>query len=227
MTAVSTPLLELARATRTDAVHLPNAVEPERFAAGVPPADDPELAALLAEGRPIAGYYGALARWLDYELLYRAACLRPDWRFVLIGPSLDESFRGRPLFELPNVAWLGPRPYRLLPGYLAAFDVALIPFVRDEVTRAVSPLKLYEYLAGGKPVVATAIPECQAIPEVEVVGTPEELARALDACRARGSDVAFRERLRDLGRQSSWAVRVETTLTALEARSGRIAMRPR
>ncbi len=118
-----------ARRVRPDALYLPNAVEFDRFAREeAPPPADPALSGLLSAGRPIAGYYGALARWFDYALLDELSRLRPDWSFLLIGPDLDGSLAGQPALARPNVAWIGPRPYETLPRYLRLFDVAMIPF---------------------------------------------------------------------------------------------------
>ena len=220
--AVARRLHAEALARRPDALYLPNGVEYERFAA--PPsnpaaaASDRDVAPLLASGRPVAGYYGALAEWFDYELVDEAARLRPDWSFLLIGPMYDQSLQGRPMLKRENVRWIGPRDYHLLPGYLALFDVATIPFRINPITTATSPLKLYEYFAGGKPVVTTPMPECAAFPEVTIVQDARELADALDPARARGRDSAFRDRLRALGRENSWDARVRTVLANREAR---------
>ena len=127
--------------------------------------------ALPTPGAPVVGYYGALAEWFDYPLLDAVAARRPDWRFVLIGPQYDESLPGQPLLERHNVRWLGPRDYVTLPGYLSLFDVATIPFRINPITLATSPLKLFEYFAGGKPVVTTPMPECEAFPEVLIATT--------------------------------------------------------
>jgi polysaccharide pyruvyl transferase CsaB len=218
--AVARRLLEEALARRPDALYLPNGVEYERFSAPAAPAStDRDVAPLLSAGRPIAGYYGALAEWFDYELVDETARLRPDWSFLLIGPMYDQSLQGRPMLKRENVRWIGPRDYHLLPGYLALFDVATIPFRINPITTATSPLKLYEYFAGGKPVVTTPMPECAAFPEVSIAGDAKELAAALDPARAKGRDPAFRERLRSLGRENSWDARVKAVLTQLAVAS--------
>jgi glycosyltransferase involved in cell wall biosynthesis len=115
-----------------------------------------------------------------------------------------------------NVAWIGPRPYAILPAYLRLFDVATIPFLIDEITRSTSPLKLFEYFAGGKPVVTTPMPECKAFPEVRIAATAGEFAAALDEARRDGADPARRERLREVGRANSWDARVRDVLAAVE-----------
>src|SRR5207253_9623223 len=127
------------------------------FAApAVPVPNDPVLARLLNSGRPLAGYFGALASWFDYALLDEVARRRPDWNFLLIGPNYDGSLDDQALLRRANVHWVGRQPYELLPGYLRAMDCALIPFLLNDITMATSPLKLYEYLAAGKPVITTA-----------------------------------------------------------------------
>jgi glycosyltransferase involved in cell wall biosynthesis len=210
-----------ARAVRTDALYLPNGVDYERFAgddATVP--DDPELARVLAAGRPVAGYYGAFAEWFDYDLVDEVALRKPDWSFVLIGPMLDDSLKGKPLLERRNVFWAGPRNYSRLSGYLRCFDVAMIPFRINDITLATSPLKLYEYMAGGKPIVTTPMPECAAFPEVRIARDAEEFSCALDAALEEGKDERFRSRLRQIGRENSWPARVEAVLSRIEERRG-------
>jgi hypothetical protein len=129
--------------------------------------------------------------------------------------SLNE--RGKALLDRSNVFWIGPREYSLLPNYLRLFDVATIPFVINNITLASSPIKLYEYLAGGKPVITTAIPECQAFPEVHIVRDAQEFSRALDCARQQGLDEAYRKRLRDLARRNSWNARVQLISERLRA----------
>ncbi len=132
---------------------LPNGV-PDAFLAAASVALEPgDLAAL---SRPRLLYVGAIDRWLDEALLVRLARAHPEWSLVLVGPVTAPLGALRPL---PNVHLLGPRPHESLPGYLAASDVCLIPFTVSPLTMAVNPVKLYEYLAAGAPVVSTALPE--------------------------------------------------------------------
>ena len=215
---VARRLHEEAKAARPDALYLPNGVEYERFAAPAAPPRDEATLSFLAPGAPVAGYYGALAEWFDYDLLAGVADAKPDWRFLLIGPQYDASLPGQPLLERPNVKWIGPRDYVTLPGYLALFDVATIPFRINAITQATSPLKLYEYFAGARPVVTTPMSECRAHPEVRIAENVEEFARALDEARAQGRDPDFRARLRSIARENSWSARVMAALRALDRR---------
>ncbi len=97
-------------------------------------------------------------------MIASAAFLRPDYEFVLIGQVHEVD--ATQLRVLENVHLLGEKHYRELPGYLQDFDVCLIPFRINTLTRAVDPVKLYEYLSQGKPVVATRLPELVPLEEL-------------------------------------------------------------
>lgn len=221
VTSVARRLHEQALRVREDALYLPNGVEYEHFAGDAAQMkEEPELMKFVQEGKPIAGYYGALAEWFDYELLEEVARRRRDWNFLLIGPKYDLSLseRGQPLLKLGNVRWIGHRSYQSLPSYLRLFDVAMIPFVLNPITLATSPLKLYEYFAGGKAVITTPMPECESFPEVSIARNAEEFAQALDPARAQGLDAEFRRRLRELAQQNSWQERVRVMMRHLQTR---------
>ena len=219
VTSVARRLHDAALTVRPDAIYLPNGVDEEHFLASEAlPEDDPEMAEFLTRKKPLIGYYGALAEWFDYGLVERVAAMRPDWNFLLIGPDYDDSMRerGQDLLALPNVSWIGPRSYDTLPAYLNLFDVGMIPFVINEITLATSPLKLYEYFAGGKPVITTRMPECEAHSIVQIVNDAEEFAQALDVALERGKDPGYRARARQLGVDNSWRSRARTVAEILE-----------
>ncbi|MCE5230185.1 glycosyltransferase [bacterium] len=201
---------------RDDKIYLPNGVEDWRFAAKcLPPPEEEHFDRLIAEKKPIIGYYGAIAEWFDYDLLAEVARLRPDWNFLLIGPDYDKSMHGHESLDLPNVTWIGPRDYKEIPSWLQAFDVAMIPFKINDITLATSPLKLYEYFAGGKPVITTPMPECMLYPEVHIVKDAAEFSKALDKALAENRDPKFRAKMRALGADNSWQARVRTVIAAL------------
>ena len=129
---------------------------------------------------PIAGpcliFIGAIDAYkLDLGLFEALVARNPQWTFVLIGPvgETDPSTDASPLIAHSQVHWLGPKPYSALPAYLAAADVALLPLQLNEYTRHMYPMKFFEYLAAGCPVVATAIPSLEDQADVAFLCPPE------------------------------------------------------
>lgn len=160
-------------------VCIPNGADVAHFSKPVPPAADTR-----DWGHPTIGFVGALAEWVDLELVAFLAASRPAWRVVLIGP---EGERASALQGLRNVLVTGPRPYATIPSYLAAMDVALVPFRRGPVTQKADPIKTYEYLAAGVPVVATDLPALRRLgPVVRLAGSHEQFLHQVDAAIAGG-----------------------------------------
>lgn len=104
---------------------------------------------------PRMGYFGVIDERMDLELLAGVADARPDWQIVMIGPVVKIDPASLP--RRANIHWLGGKQYAQLPAYIAGWDVALMPFARNQATRFISPTKTPEYLAAGKPVVSTSI----------------------------------------------------------------------
>jgi glycosyltransferase involved in cell wall biosynthesis len=117
--------------------------------------------------KPVIGFFGLIADWVDLDLIRFMAQSRPDWNFVLIG-KVQTSLKA--VENLANVHLLGQKPYALLPAYAKAFDVAILPFVVNDLTLAANPLKLREYMAAGLPVVSSAIPEAERLNHVLQIG---------------------------------------------------------
>jgi len=109
------------------------------------------------EGKIKIGYIGALANWFDYELLFNLAFLFNKYEFILIGQEFHTMPEGIKQEGYKNIHWLGLKPHSQLKYYINAMDVCIIPFKKNEITEATDPVKLYEYLAVGKPVVATRL----------------------------------------------------------------------
>jgi UDP-galactopyranose mutase len=105
--------------------------------------------------RPRLGFFGVIDERMDYALLSGVAAARPDWHLVLVGPTAKVDPATLP--SAANIHYLGPKSYGDLPGYIAGWDVAILPFARNAATRFISPTKTPEYLAAGKPVVSTSI----------------------------------------------------------------------
>lgn len=186
------------------------------------PTPSSEVAALP---RPIVGYSGGLHRHVDFELVAAVARARPDASVVLVGPPQTDPAGLR---AIPNVHLLGARPFASLPGLLAAFDVAIIPYRRTAYTDTVFPTKLYEYLAMGLPVVSTALPELVklGLPEhaLRLVDGPQAFVTALNAAIADRGGEADRARA-VLARERDWELIVgrmaELIAGAAEARHSR------
>jgi len=146
---------------RKDEIYLlPNAVEYSHFHRKPDPQNIPkEIKSIKDNGGPIIGYFGAIANWFDYDLIIHMAKTNPTWNIVLIGWDYDDSLDKSGIKQLKNVYFLGIKKYSVLPNYASWFDVCILPFLLNDITHATSPIKLFEYMALGKPIVTTAISE--------------------------------------------------------------------
>jgi glycosyltransferase involved in cell wall biosynthesis len=159
----------------------PSSVDCQHFAqARVPQADPTDQANIP---HPRLGFFGVIDERMDLALLEGVARLRPDWQLVMLGPvvKIDES----ELPRLDNIHYLGGKSYADLPRYIAGWDVALMPFAKNESTRFISPTKTPEYLAAGKPVVSTSIRDVVRPYSVQglahIADTPEDFVAACES----------------------------------------------
>lgn len=153
----------------------PNAADMAHFAKAREFCERPED---LPGHRPRIGFFGIIREWFDVDLLRYAALQRPKFEFCLIGGHSEEVFEK--LKGLGNVHLIGSKDYPILPRYLHHFDVTIIPFVINDLIRSTNPIKVYEYLAGGKPVVAADIPELEGMPYVYLSESHDAFVRNLD-----------------------------------------------
>lgn len=130
----------------------------------------------------VVGYIGVIDFRLDVALLARIARERPQYSIALVGPVKSDTHDLQALRELPNVHFFGNRPIEVLPGYIKAMDVCLIPYVLNDYTHHIFPLKLYEYMAAGKPIVATDMEEMRpyAGDEMAIATTHGAFLAAID-----------------------------------------------
>jgi UDP-galactopyranose mutase len=193
-----------AKCGRHPSVHaFPSSIEAAHFAhareAQPEPADQDGIP------RPRLGYFGVIDERLDTALLAALAEARPAWQIVLLGPVVKIDPATLP--RRPNLHYLGMKSYAELPAYLAGWDVALLPFARNESTRFISPTKTPEYLAGGRPVVSTSIRDVVRpygeLGLVEIADEPGEVVAAIERCLATVSDPDRRDR---------WLCRVDELL---------------
>ena len=200
---------------------VPNAVDYEGFQQAL--ATGPQLPQLSnapdAIQHPRIGYAGALNEKIDFDLLAYIAQARPQWQLVLVGevdlvrhPAKADVLRG-----LPNVHWLGRLGITQLPTAIAAMDVCLLPYERNEWTANIDSLKLYEYLACGRPVVSTDIPAARAFAElVHIADTPEAFVKSIAAALSEDTpSLAFRRQA--AAAANTWDMRVEQISALLGA----------
>jgi len=203
--AVSEELSRRAAAVNPYTCRAPNATDPKLLEAVE--NEGPVAEELRGMSRPIIGYIGQVADKMDYDLIRAVSQAHPNWSFVFVGPvwytrqDLVEA-----LAERPNVYFLGARPHRTLPTYLRSFDVCILPHKRDALTRSMDPIKLYDYLASGKPIVSAEVAGVERFSDVVYVGnTPGEFLSALDQAVAENG--RLRKRRLDYARQNMWPQR--------------------
>jgi len=176
---------------------------------------DIEVAPAVARiPRPRLGYFGAIEPWLvDQELIRRAAVEKPEWQWVFIG----NRSRGVEIEELPNTHFLPPVPYSELPKYAAGFDVCVLPWETEQAfTSYGSAIKVREYLATGKPVVISPLPEYEHLSGVlRIARTHDEFLRLIDES-LRENDPAAQSRRRAAVASGTWEARAEWVSDLIE-----------
>ncbi|HZA50077.1 MAG TPA: glycosyltransferase [Myxococcaceae bacterium] len=133
--------------------------------------------------RPVIGFFGLIADWVDLDVLEACARAHPEGSVVVLG-KVSPGVNVSRLQEIPNVKLLGRKRYEDLPGYCKGFDVAVNPFRINELTLNANPLKVREYLAAGLPVVSSAVPEVEALGLCRIARSTEEFLRCVDECLA-------------------------------------------
>jgi GT2 family glycosyltransferase len=214
--ASSEHLLNKINEAARNTLQLPNATDFDHFNS---PRGERPLGHLA---RPIIGYYGAISDWFDVEMVRFAAASRPNWQFVLIGDTFGADVSS--LREMPNVHMLGELPYAALPGYLHQFDVACIPFLLTPLTAATNPVKFYEYLSAGKPVVAVDLPDLRPYRDFYYpVRSKEDFVAQIEI--ALGEDTGEKRAARiNFARSHTWRRRYDDLNTAFSKLFGKVAI---
>ncbi len=203
------------RTISSNVIDAPNVADTATFAQALEPGPvDPALDALP---HPRVVFTGAIVTTkLDLPLIVALARARPQWSFALVGPigPGDPHADVSTLEAEPNVHLLGPRRYGELPAVLRGADAGVIPYARNQLTTSIFPMKVYEYLAAGLPVVATPLPAIAGVAEVATAPDAEGMAELLDAALA--ADDPERRVARSRAAQShSWDARLEQIAVAV------------
>jgi GT2 family glycosyltransferase/glycosyltransferase involved in cell wall biosynthesis len=202
----SSAVLQERMSGKRDALLLHNAADFDLFSSA-------RAARRSPDNSPVAGFFGVFAEWLDTDLIRAAALRFPNWTFVFIGPetfgSRAAEKRWNKATDLPNIKVLPKLNHHQLAAQLAGFDVCLMPFLDMPVTRTMNAVKIYEYLAAGKPVVSRDLPEARVIGDlVSFYDTPDRFFEILEEAVA--TDTAERAQARrDFARLHDWSARID------------------
>ncbi|MCB0245239.1 MAG: glycosyltransferase [Anaerolineae bacterium] len=210
-------LVEERQAINPNTHYMPNAVDFRAFQRELASADATPLDELP---RPVLGVVGGINAKLDLELLAPVARQRPDWTLALVGPvsyGVSDADLAS-LRSLPNVHFTGPVAHEQVPAVIGECDVCLIPYRLNEQTRHVNPLKVYEYLAGGKPVVATPLPElAQFGNTVRLAGDAAGFIAAVEASLPETADPLAQATRRAVAAANTWDLRVARMIELVDS----------
>ncbi|MGH7211674.1 MAG: glycosyltransferase, partial [Acetobacteraceae bacterium] len=204
---------------RSDIQVIPNGAEIDWQAEKMPV---PEVLAGIAP--PIVGYVGNLRDRIDWEIIGQVARARPDWSVVLIGPQGDDAAAAPDPRCPSNLHLPGPVPYEVARACLRHFDVGIVPHLACEMTESMNPLKIYNYLAAGLPVVATAIPNLEGLADLITIASDAEsfVAAIAGALSRPREDRTPADRVQEF----AWPRRIDAMLRSVDARLSVPAVRP-
>lgn len=187
-----------------------NGVEYEHFHIEKDKYEVPEeIVDLVNKNKPIIGYFGAFATWFDYELVIKLAKEKPDYELLLIGWDYDHSIQKYELEKYANITVVGPIQYKELPKYAIHFSLSTIPFMINDITESTSPIKLFEYMALGHPIVTTDMPECRKYTSVLIGKDHDEFVQKIDEALALSKDENYNALLEKEAHENTWQAKAE------------------
>ncbi len=207
--ASSKPLAQRMRQLSENVIYAPNVADVDLFARALQPG--PVDAALQALPSPRIVFTGAIVSIkVDFDMVVALARLRREWSLVLVGPigPGDPTTDVSPLRAEPNIHLIGHRPHDRLPEVLRGADVGLIPYLINRLTSSIFPMKVYEYLAAGVPVVATPLPSLQGVSGIATAADAAGIAAAIEQALAASGEQHRRERSEQASKHS-WDKRLD------------------
>lgn len=170
---------------------------------------------IVNNGKINVCYYGALAKWFDYDLIKRID-KEGKYNIVLIGVKYDDSYDESGIDNLENVYFIGPKDYHILKEYAAKMDILTIPFVINSITQATSPLKLFEYMALHKPIITTAMQECMKYESVMIAHDHKEFIKLLEKAVKMKDDPNYISLLDKEALDNDWSHKAEVIIKLLK-----------
>jgi glycosyltransferase involved in cell wall biosynthesis len=216
LVATADDLVDQLMLSRHDILLLPNGVRLEDWRQQKKSACPSDLIP-ARQSDVVVGYYGAIAEWFDWETWKHAATMKSNWAFVLIGYPYDgntQAVRDR-IQPFANMHYLEAKPYGELANYLTHFDIATIPFILNSITHSCSPVKLFEYMAAGKPIVCTAMREILKYKSIHFAKSAADFVLQLDKALENGLRTDYQELLSREARENTWRARAEKLAAAL------------
>lgn len=208
-------LYKQAQNYRTKNLYLvPNATDPNHFTK----VKNAEITHYFDFNKKTIGYFGALAKWVDFELIIKIAQHYPEMQIVLIGQKYDSALDRYKFNQYKNIIFPGPINYKILPNYAKYFDVSIIPFLINETTVATSPIKLFEYMSLGKPIVTTDLPECRKYQSALIAKTHDEFIDLLNRALTISRDDPYFNILKQEAKNNSWDARADEIIKAINNR---------
>lgn len=191
-----------------------NGANPDDFINGITDFIPEDIKPVIQQGKPIIGYYGVISKWLDYKLLSKAAEIHKDYNFVFLGK--DSQLSSQKLKVHKNVYFLGRKKYEELPNYAKFFDCCLIPFLKGNIAKATSPVKLFEYMALKKPVVCTRdLDECKGYEGCLISNDDEEFIKNISLAIEMSKDKIIQEKLLNYAKINSWEEKANSILNKM------------
>jgi glycosyltransferase involved in cell wall biosynthesis len=206
---VSEKLLKAKKKYHSNVHLIPNGVDFDKYEAAIKSSNDvPEDISGLH--RPILGYSGLISYRLDLNLIKKTARKFPEWSIVLIGTIDDRGCEDEiaQLLQIPNVYFLGMKPIDLVPHYIVAFDASIIPYSQNGEVENLSPLKLYDAMAAGKPVVTTDFPAAHEFKDLIYINdTHDQFIRSIELALCETDESKYHDRIHAAS-ENTWDDRI-------------------